>query len=160
MNETSPEIYFQLTPLAGVAVLCAVLLTVGFWSYRRAGKLSSARRVLLWGLRVARWRWFCFCSRTRTGLIARRSTKPARVRSARRFPGGHCMTRQTNRRGWLWPRRPVDPPGGSPGTCGVHIRRTAGHTKERRPHCRSHSRFSEAVSPSISRVTCRWARWC
>ncbi|MAP52577.1 MAG: hypothetical protein CMO48_03500, partial [Verrucomicrobiales bacterium] len=35
-----------------MAVLCAVLLTVGFWSYRRAGKLSSARRVLLWGLRV------------------------------------------------------------------------------------------------------------
>ena len=53
MNETSPEIYFQLTPVwQGVAVLCAVLLTVGFWSYRRAGKLSSARRVLLWGLRV------------------------------------------------------------------------------------------------------------
>ena len=53
MNETSPEIYFQLTPVwQGVAVLCAVLLAVGFWSYRRAGKLSSARRVLLWGLRV------------------------------------------------------------------------------------------------------------
>jgi uncharacterized membrane protein len=53
VNETSPEIYFQLTPVwQGVAVLCAVLLVVGFWSYRRTGKLSSARRVLLWGLRV------------------------------------------------------------------------------------------------------------
>ena len=37
--------------------MCAVLLTVGFWSYRRAGKLSSARRVLLWGLRVGSVAW-------------------------------------------------------------------------------------------------------
>ncbi len=54
MNETSPEIYFQLTPVwQGVAVLCALLLALGFWSYRRAGKLSSSRQVLLWCLRVA-----------------------------------------------------------------------------------------------------------
>ena len=54
MNETSPEIYFQLTPVwQVVAVLCALLLALGFWSYRRAGKLSSSRQVLLWCLRVA-----------------------------------------------------------------------------------------------------------
>ncbi len=53
MNETSPEIYFQLTPVwQGVAILCVVLLVAGFWSYRRAGNLSLSRRGLLWCLRV------------------------------------------------------------------------------------------------------------
>ena len=53
MNETSPEIYFQLTPVwQGVAIFCMVLLAAGFWSYRRAGKLSSTRRLGLSGLRV------------------------------------------------------------------------------------------------------------